>query len=75
MLARILNLIEADKFALGASPSRQPALFFLHLAFAPALFHRERELGINKFQSKLAALVRLLECVRDSQLEIHGVGM
>ena len=75
MFARVFNLVQADEFALGASPASEPALLLLHLALASALFHRKRKLGVNKFQTELAALIRLLECVCDSKLEVHGVGM
>jgi hypothetical protein len=75
MLSGILNLIQANEPPLCARPTRQSALGLLDLALAPAFIDRKSELGVNKLEPKLAALVGLLECVGEAELEVHGVGV
>jgi len=75
MLARILNLVQADKFPLDARPAGQSAFLLLHLALASPLLHRKGKLGVHELETELAALVTLLKSVHGAELKVHGVGV
>lgn len=75
VLARILDLIQADKAPLDANPPCQPPLGLLHLAFSAALVDWEGKFGVDELDAEFAAAVFLLEGVHAGKPEVHGVGV